>query len=167
MRGAVVITVVALALSACSRSTTAPTPMQRLSYSADSAPTAQSFYLSQANASTTGQITLALNANVFSFGCGEADPRIRLYDLRHSFGAELYRRTGDLATVARFLGHADGSTVTARYALGANAQVDQAAVQAFNAARSAEQERAALPKRAPKRARARKRRLTKRLRKAS
>jgi hypothetical protein len=65
---------------------------------------------------------------------------MRLYDLRHSFGAELYRRTGDLATVARFLGHAPGSTVTARYALGANAHVDRAAAAAFDTARAAEQQ---------------------------
>jgi integrase len=69
-----------------------------------------------------------------------APQTMRLYDLRHSFGAELYRRTGDLATVARFLGHAPGSTVTARYALGANAQVDRAAADAFDAARAAEQD---------------------------
>lgn len=68
-----------------------------------------------------------------------APPEMRLYDLRHSFGAEIYRRTGDLATVARFLGHAPGSAVTARYALGANAHVDRAAAEAFDAARAAEQ----------------------------
>lgn len=97
----------------------------------------------------------------------KADPRVRLYDLRHSFGAELYRRTGDLATVARFLGHADGSTVTTRYALGANAHVDRAAADAFDAARKAEQERAAIPTLPRKPARKRKHRINKRLRKAS
>lgn len=97
----------------------------------------------------------------------KADPRIRLYDLRHSFGAELYRRTGDLATVARFLGHADGSTVTARYALGANAHVDRAAADAFNAARALERTHAAIPKGARKGARSSKRRNIKRLRKVS
>jgi integrase len=50
-----------------------------------------------------------------------------LYALRHSFGAELYRQTRDLATVGRFLGHAEGSPMTARYAMGANADVDRAA----------------------------------------
>jgi integrase len=59
---------------------------------------------------------------------------VHLYDLRHSFGMELYRVTRDLATVARFLGHAPGSVVTARYAQGANAHVDQAAAAAFSAA---------------------------------
>ncbi len=68
----------------------------------------------------------------------QIDPRVRLYDLRHSFGRELYRLTRDLATVARFLGHAPGSTITARYADGANASVDAAAAQAFSAARRAE-----------------------------
>ena len=91
------------------------------------------------------------------------DPRVRLYDLRHSFGRELYRLRGDLATVARFLGHAPGSTVTARYAEGANAAVDAAAATAFDAARATER-RALLPKKLPA---AKKRRVRKRLRKAS
>lgn len=92
-----------------------------------------------------------------------APPAMRLYDLRHSFGAELYRRTGDLATVARFLGHAPGSTVTARYALGANAQVDRAAADAFNTARTAEQ--TAAPNAVPDAARSPKRRSVKRFQK--
>jgi len=75
------------------------------------------------------------------------DPRVRLYDLRHSFGRELYRLRGDLATVGRFLGHAPGSSVTARYAQGANAAVDAAAAAAFSAAREAE--RAAVAPAAP------------------
>lgn len=58
---------------------------------------------------------------------------IRLYDLRHSFLTEVYRRTHDLATVARLGMHAPGSPLTARYALGANDEVDAAAVAAFNA----------------------------------
>lgn len=95
--------------------------------------------------------------------CGP-DTRIRLYDLRHSFGAELYRRTGDLATVGRFLGHVAGSTVTARYALGANAHVDRAAADAFDAARAAEQP---IPADKPKAARRRKARRLKSLRKVS
>ena len=56
-----------------------------------------------------------------------------LYDLRHSFGAQLYRTTRDLATVGRLLLHAEGSPVTARYAKAANAAVDVAAVAAFSA----------------------------------
>jgi hypothetical protein len=39
----------------------------------------------------------------------------------------LYRETRDLATVGRFLGHADGSKETLRYALGARRDVDIAA----------------------------------------
>lgn len=81
----------------------------------------------------------ALNRS-FKRACKRAhvDPRVRLYDLRHSFGRELYRLTRDLATVARFLGHAEGSTVTARYAQGANMTVDQAAATAFSLARARE-----------------------------
>ncbi len=68
---------------------------------------------------------------------------VHLYDLRHSFGMEMYRVRGDLATVARFLGHAPGSVVTARYAQGANAAVDAAAAAAFSAS-LAEQRRLSL-----------------------
>lgn len=97
-----------------------------------------------------------------------ADPRARLYDLRHSFGMELYRVTRDLATVARFLGHAPGSNVTARYAQGANAAVDAAAVAAFNAARVAERKQKKPGRRSqPQLQRAEKRRTRKHLPKAS
>lgn len=51
---------------------------------------------------------------------------IRLYDLRHSFGALLYRTTKDLPTVGRFLLH-KSLTSTARYAAGAIGEVDRAA----------------------------------------
>ena len=73
--------------------------------------------------------------------CGP-DTRIRLYDLRHSFGTDLYRATGDLATVQRMLGHVEGSIVTHRYAMGAHADVDRAAAAALQAARDAAQRRA-------------------------
>jgi integrase len=66
----------------------------------------------------------------------------RLYDLRHSFGTEVYRSTRDLATVARLLGHAEGSPVTARYAMGANAEVDRAALAALSSFRKARLEAA-------------------------
>lgn len=59
---------------------------------------------------------------------------ITIYDLRHSFGAEVYRLTGDEATVARLLLHAEGSPTTARYTRGAHAAVDAAAVAGFNRA---------------------------------
>jgi integrase len=64
---------------------------------------------------------------------------ITLYDLRHSFGEETYRQTGDLATVGRMMGHAEGSTVTARYAMGANDAINRAAAAAFGAAVAAQQ----------------------------
>jgi integrase len=56
---------------------------------------------------------------------------IRLYDLRHSFGTELYKQTKDLATVARMMQHAQGSPLTSRYSLGAHDDVDRAAAAAF------------------------------------
>jgi integrase len=65
----------------------------------------------------------------------------RLYDLRHSFGADIYRTTRDLATVARLLGHTEGSPVTARYAMGAHAEVDRAALAALSAYRASVVER--------------------------
>jgi integrase len=55
------------------------------------------------------------------------------YDLRHSFGTMLYRETRDIATVGRFLGHAEGSPFTLRYALGAHRDVDRAAAAAVSA----------------------------------
>lgn len=63
---------------------------------------------------------------------------VRLYDQRHSFGTDTYKRTGDLATVGRLLGHAEGSIVTAQYARGAHADVDRAAVAAVDAGRLAQ-----------------------------
>jgi len=62
---------------------------------------------------------------------------VRLYDLRHSMGTDLYRKTGDLPTVGRLLGHVEGSIVTAQYALGAHADVDRAAIATVSAARAA------------------------------
>lgn len=70
----------------------------------------------------------ALN-QVFVGACQRVDPPVlgvSLYDLRHSFGTMLYRVTKDLATVARFLLHAD-IHMTQRYAQGAMADVDRAA----------------------------------------
>lgn len=65
------------------------------------------------------------------------DTPIHLYSLRHGVGADVYRATGDLATVGRLLGHKPGSRCTAQYAQGANAEVDRAAVAKLTAARSA------------------------------
>jgi hypothetical protein len=57
--------------------------------------------------------------------------------LRHSVGADLYRTTGDIATVGRLLGHTPGSPVTEQYARGAHQDVDMAALAAFSARRAA------------------------------
>jgi len=57
---------------------------------------------------------------------------VHCYDLRHSFGTLMYETTRDLDTVGRLLGHAKGSRLTARYALGANQNVDVAAVAAVS-----------------------------------
>jgi integrase len=76
----------------------------------------------------------ALNRS-FKRGCKRAGVQgVSLYDLRHSFLAQIYRVTRDLATVGRLGLHAPGSHVPARYAQGANAEVDAAAVAAFSAA---------------------------------
>jgi integrase len=65
------------------------------------------------------------------------DTQVHLYSLRHSVGADLYRTTGDLATVGRLLGHTPGSPVTEQYARGAHEDVDLAALAAFSARRAA------------------------------
>jgi integrase len=75
------------------------------------------------------------------------ETRVRLYDMRHSLGAEIYRQTGDNATVGRLLGHAEGSVVTLRYSKGAHAEVDRAALAAVCAARSAPEVAEKLPAR--------------------
>lgn len=79
--------------------------------------------------------TAALNRS-FKRACDRAgvDPStVTLYDLRHSFLTQLYKTTRDLATVGRFGLHAEGSRVTARYAQGANRDVDIAAAAAMSA----------------------------------
>jgi len=55
----------------------------------------------------------------------------RTKDLRHSFGSHLYTVCGDQATVGRFLFHAPGSKMTARYTRSANRVVNEAAAAAF------------------------------------
>ena len=52
---------------------------------------------------------------------------LRPYDLRHTAGTLLYQVTGDLATVARLLGHADQRTAS-RYSLEAHADLDALAM---------------------------------------
>jgi len=77
--------------------------------------------------------TTALNTS-FKRACAHVGlTRVHLYDLRHAFLTQLYRVTRDLATVARFGLHAEGSPITARYARGAHDAVDQAAAVAFSA----------------------------------
>ncbi len=71
-------------------------------------------------------------ANIsFQRACRRVDVHgLTLYDLRHSFGAQLYRVTRDLATVARFLLLAS-TKMAERYAHAANQDVDAAAAAAF------------------------------------
>ncbi len=54
------------------------------------------------------------------------------YDLRHAFGALIYRATGDQPTVARLLGHTDLRT-TKRYTVAAHVDVDRSAVDRIGA----------------------------------
>lgn len=80
--------------------------------------------------------TEALNRS-FKRGCKKVgiDPRtVHMYDARHSFLSQVYRVTRDLATVGRLGLHAEGSKATARYAKGANAEVNRAAQTAFSEA---------------------------------
>jgi len=101
--------------------------------------------------------TRCLNES-FKRGCKRAglDPkRVHLYDARHTFLAQVYRVTRDLATVGRLGLHAEGSTATAVYARGANQAVDQAAVAAFSAALATQRQQglkaASLPRTVTKR----------------
>lgn len=75
------------------------------------------------------------NVNIsFQRACRRAGVSgLTLYDLRHSFGAQMYRTTRDEKTVGRFLLHAENSTQTARYRKAADADVDRAAAVAFGA----------------------------------
>lgn len=61
---------------------------------------------------------------------------VRPYDLRHSFGTEMYRSTGSKETAGEFLQHADPRT-TDRYTLAAVKPVLQAALAKFEPAKSA------------------------------
>lgn len=58
-------------------------------------------------------------------------PHIRLKDLRHSFGTQLYEQTHNLGIVAQMLDHAPGSPMTQRYALGAVPSVLRAHMDQF------------------------------------
>ena len=63
---------------------------------------------------------------------------VRLYDLRHSYGTDLYRHLRDIATVGRLMGHVEGSAMTAQYARGAHEEVDRAALKALSEMRQAQ-----------------------------
>lgn len=52
---------------------------------------------------------------------------LRPYDVRHTVGTLLYKATGDLATVARLLGHASTKTA-ARYSVEAHEAIDSASM---------------------------------------
>jgi integrase len=78
--------------------------------------------------------------------CGLDRLRFHLYDLRHSFGTQIYRVTKDARTVERLMGHALNSPMTARYTEAAHAEVDAAAVANFLPASTP----APAPKQSPK-----------------
>ncbi len=59
--------------------------------------------------------------------------RVRLYDIRHSFGTELFKRTKSLTLVAEMLDHTSLRT-TRRYSLGAVAGVLRSGMRQFEAA---------------------------------
>ncbi len=60
---------------------------------------------------------------------------VRPYDLRHSYGTELYRLTGDERAVQKLLGHVKIET-THRYTLGGVDERLKSAVRAFNGSKS-------------------------------
>jgi integrase len=74
---------------------------------------------------------------------------IRPYDLRHSFGTEMLRRTKSLETVAELLDHSS-TRMTKRYALGAVTDVLREAVTAFEGATTRGQRRPMLKMQVPK-----------------
>lgn len=63
-------------------------------------------------------------------------PRCKPYDLRHSFGSEIYRMTGDIRAVSELLQHADLET-TKRYTKGAVSERVTAAIAKASAAYAA------------------------------
>lgn len=58
---------------------------------------------------------------------------VRVYDLRHSFGTEIYRATGDLRITKELLGHSSFA-MTERYTMAAIPERQTLAISAFNAA---------------------------------
>lgn len=75
---------------------------------------------------------------------GITDPQVkaliatlRPYDLRHSFGTEVYRQSGDERATGELLLHAPGSKLTARYTLAAVSETAQRAISAVQQRRAA------------------------------
>jgi integrase len=62
---------------------------------------------------------------------------LRPYDLRHSFGTEVYRHSRDHRATAELLLHAPGSKITERYTLAAVSETAERAIAAVQAARPA------------------------------
>jgi integrase len=61
-------------------------------------------------------------------------PRIRVYDLRHSFATKMYAQTGDPKATAAMLMHSEKSRMMDRYTVGGVDPRLQVATKAFNAA---------------------------------
>ena len=61
--------------------------------------------------------------------------RVRAYDLRHTFGTEMYRRTGDPLVVQHLMCHRQAST-TARYIRAAVPEMVARAIRSIDAADS-------------------------------
>jgi site-specific recombinase XerD len=102
-----------------------------------------------------GQFTCAPMARMWKAAAAQAKlpPDAVPYDLRHSFGAQVFRATGDLKTAKEVLGHASLRT-TERYMLAA---VPQRRVTAIKAAFPARRRRpVAITAAGPKRGRGRK-----------
>jgi integrase len=77
----------------------------------------------------TGDDRLAIRAHPAAYAHIETPVP---YDLRHSFGTQLYRKTGDLKAVKELLGHAS-IRMTERYTLAAVSEQKHKAMQAFEA----------------------------------
>lgn len=83
-----------------------------------------------------GPISRTVLRRVLSRACKAAKvPVCRPYDLRHSFGTEVYRRTGDIRATQILLDHST-PTLTHRYTLGAQDVRVIAAIAAFQPKRA-------------------------------
>jgi integrase len=95
-------------------------------------PDAQTALREFENADAWGAFTLAPMGRVWKAAAiaAKLPASTTVYDLRHSFGTELYRVTGDLRIVKELMGHSS-MTMTERYTLGAVSERSTQAVQAF------------------------------------